>query len=359
MWLIYLLWLQCPDFQASSTNLSVQDQQLSEISGLVYSQLNPQIIWVHNDSGGEPSVFALNAFGSTAAVLHLDIPAITDVEDIATGYLSAAHHQVLFLGDIGDNDAVRSSIAIYMVAEPVVYPCQDAAGPFEVTLTPTAFHLTYPDGARDAETLLFDPQNEELFVVSKRDFPVGRLYRVPKPWVPDENMELEYLLDISVAFPVGGDVSHDGSQIVVKNYMQPFSDHAYLWFRSAGTDLWEAFSASPCSLPLIQEPQGEAIGFNPFSGGYATISEGLYPAVHCFDRTQPNDFDVLPAQFPGDFNSDSLVDDFDQLILISHWLEKTPDIQPEHDLIQDESIHVLDFVCHVNLEEQAECFNFQ
>jgi hypothetical protein len=39
----------------------------------------------------------------------------------------------------------------------------------------------YPDGSRDAETLLLDPLTKDIYVISKREFEDIRVYRAPYP----------------------------------------------------------------------------------------------------------------------------------------------------------------------------------
>ena len=53
----------------------------------------------------------------------------------------------LYIGDIGDNDAKRKRVTIYRVPEPE--PTAQQPRPLDAV-----YHLTYPDGAHDAESLL-------------------------------------------------------------------------------------------------------------------------------------------------------------------------------------------------------------
>ncbi len=72
---------------------------------------------------------------------------------------------------MGDNSAVRGSVTIYRVEEPSV--SDDRTGQDASLSVSDSIQLTYPDGARDAETLMVDPQDEAVYVVSKRE---ARLY---------------------------------------------------------------------------------------------------------------------------------------------------------------------------------------
>ena len=73
----------------------------------------------------------------------------------------------------------------------------------------------------------------------------------------------------------GGDVSKDGSAVVIRTY-----SGAFYWVRSAATTLGEAFAGMPCSVTVPAEKQGEAIAFTSDSSGYATLSEGSLPTMY-------------------------------------------------------------------------------
>ncbi|MFN6114175.1 MAG: hypothetical protein ACK47W_10600 [Bacteroidota bacterium] len=47
-------------------------KDIPEVSGLVASYLNPGLIWMHNDSGDEPRLFALTLPGNLIASVRLE-----------------------------------------------------------------------------------------------------------------------------------------------------------------------------------------------------------------------------------------------------------------------------------------------
>ena len=68
----------------------------------------------------------------------------------------------------------------------------------------------------------------------------------------------------------GGDISADGSAILVRNYWS-----AMYWPRAAGQTVVEALAKTPCRLTVSDVGyQGEAIGFTPDGAAYVTIAEG-------------------------------------------------------------------------------------
>ena len=90
---------------------------------------------------------------------------------------------------------------------------------------------------------------------------------------------MEYKCQLPWGWATGGDISPDGDEILIRGY-----NNASLWPRLPGTNLWDAFSQSPVSVPLRSEPQGEAIGFDSDGWGYFTVSEGTYQPIYYFDR---------------------------------------------------------------------------
>ncbi len=142
----------------------VTEKRLREISGLVASRRYPGILWVHND-GSDGRLYALRTNGQVAAVFKLPAP-VQDLEDIAIGPGREAGTSDLYLGDIGDNDASRRSIAVHRLPEPEL-PSGPVSGKPGALARMESFALAYPDGGHDAEALLADPLTGDLFVVTK------------------------------------------------------------------------------------------------------------------------------------------------------------------------------------------------
>lgn len=251
--------------------------ELNEASGLAASRKNAGVLWAHNDSGDTSRLFAMDTTGKRLGVYNLDGVQAVDCEDIAIGPGPIAGRDYLYLGDIGDNIARREKIMVYRVAEPTVSTRQD---PVKTTLTDVeTLWLRYEDGPRDAETLMIDPGNGDLYIVSKRD-PQPRVYRAAASSLENgKTTNLIYKAAITLFWPTAGDISSDGGEIIVRGYKE-----ASLWQRPSGSNLWEAFNGAQISIPLADETQGEAIAFS--SSGYYTVSEGPNQAIYYFARTR-------------------------------------------------------------------------
>ena len=57
-----------------------------------------------------------------------------------------------------------------------------------------------------------------------------------------------------------------------------------MYLRPPGGSIADAFDSAPITIPLLSEPQGEAIGFDPDGWGYFTTSEGSNQPIYYFNR---------------------------------------------------------------------------
>ncbi|MBM3676055.1 MAG: hypothetical protein FJW88_14155 [Actinobacteria bacterium] len=250
---------------------SVTDPALTEISGIAAGRRNPDGWWVHNDSGDSARVFALGPEGATRRVYTVSEAAARDWEDLALGPGPRKGVDYLYLADIGDNRVERDEVVVYRVPEPDV-----TTGPDPLALDDvSALHLRYPDGPRDAETLLVDPRTGDLFIVGKR-YQGGAVHVFRAP--PDLAAgSVTTLTDAgTVVLPegvpnaiTGGDVSVDGRQVVLRTY-----GTVRLFERRRNQTIPEALAGASCLGLSPEERQGEAIAFDPDGRGYVTIGEG-------------------------------------------------------------------------------------
>lgn len=228
---------------------------ISEASGLVASLRFPGSMWTHNDSGSDPEVFLVDSTGSSQSVIVLQGITNRDFEDIARD------GNTILVADIGDNRAVRDEVSIISFMEPQSLGNQ--------SVTPIAiYRMTYPDGPRDAETLLVDPITRDWYIITKRESSV-RVYRYPYPQNHSQIVMLERVPGVlPMTSVVGGDMSPDGSEILAKTY-----DDVYYWKRQGGEPLSETLMRPPAKAPYKSEPQGEAIAFTLRGSGFFTTTE--------------------------------------------------------------------------------------
>ncbi|MGI8900591.1 MAG: hypothetical protein ACR2HA_06630, partial [Nocardioides sp.] len=211
---------------AGSPLFAFQDPSILESSGLVDAE---RTVYTVNDSGSEPVLYAVDAgTGRTTGTTTYTSADVTDVEALAP----AAGGDV-WVGDIGDNLRGRDSIAVFRVA-----PGGSEAARFE---------LTYPDGPRDAETLLAHPRTGRLFVVSKTVFG-GTVYAAPRrldPAVPNPMRAVAVVPGLLT----DGAFLPDGRNVLLRGY----ADASLLSF----PDFAELGSFE---LPEQEQGEGVAIG---------------------------------------------------------------------------------------------------
>jgi hypothetical protein len=278
-----------PRFASALKTGTVETPLVKEASGIIASRKNVGVLWVHNDSGDAPRLYAFNTTGKLLGTCTVTGAQARDWEDIAAGPGPEPNQSYLYIGDIGDNNARYPSVRVYRVPEPNVEPAkllgQIRSAPAET------IELTYPDGPRDAETLLVDPQTRDIYIVAKREL-FCKVYMAAYPQSTTKPTTMTRVAALPWPIATGGDVSPDGRYVIVRSYY-----NASLWTRPAGEPLWKAFTGPRVDLPLANEPQGEAISFDATGRGYFTISEKANPAIYYFKRTE-NESDRGLADVP-------------------------------------------------------------
>ena len=258
----------------------VQPDFLREISGVAASRKNPGVLWVHNDSGGENAIYALDLHGRLLGVYRLAGAQNRDWEDIAVG--PSPEGWAVYVGDIGDNSRRRKTKVIYRVVEPKVDTLQAPVDTVLYDVERVVF--AYPDGIYNAETLMVDPQDTSVYVVNKNS--LTTVYRLPDSArfspVPTTHVDtLQVVARLLMKTVVGGDIDPSGREVLIKTYTR-----IYHWSREKGQTWAEAFARSYGFVPYKQEPQGEGVGWLADGQGYVTISEGLHPHVYVYRRVQ-------------------------------------------------------------------------
>ncbi|MBM3680826.1 MAG: hypothetical protein FJW81_05795 [Actinobacteria bacterium] len=238
---------------------------MREASGLVQSVRNPGVWWTHDDSGGAAALYAIDSAGAVVATLPLAGATNRDWEDLALGPGPIAGTPYLYVGDIGDNAAVRPSVRVYRVEEPRL---DGVAAGTTLPAAPTGVAvLAYEDGARDAESLVVDPGSGELWVITKREAQ-SRAYRAGVPPFLGEATTLRLHATLPFGGAVAADVCADGQTVLVKTYG---AIRAFV----ADAGIAAALRAAPAERLHVVEPQGESIAAAPDCSGYATLSEGV------------------------------------------------------------------------------------
>ncbi len=251
----------------------LRNQAIDEASGLVASALHPGVLYTHNDSGDVPRFFAVDHGGGDLGSFLVGGALSLDWEDVARGPCGAGIGSCLYFGDIGDNLRIRPTGAVYRVPEPA------QVVPGEQVIQAEAFPFRYPDGSRDAETLLVHPLTGVVTIVSKVKIGKSTIYEFPRPLVANQVVTLLPVgevapLDGSPRF-TAGDVHPRGEGVLMRTYDR-------LWFYPMRPDqsVAQALTGRPCAVEVARESQGEAVAWEADGRGYVTISEGAGAALN-------------------------------------------------------------------------------
>ena len=258
------------------------DDQVTEASGMAASNIDPDRIWLHNDSGNAPHIFAATVSGKPLA--QVEIPGVSNIdwEDLAS-YTDKNGQPMLVVGDIGDNGGVRPHISLHFLVEPRDLEAQ-------MTLSPAwSVKIRYPDEPHDCESIAVDSNEGYLYLLTKRTKP-AQLYRIPlEP--ADDIVEAQWVTAVGeippptpqliVAHPRTGrylnqptamDFDPLSQQAIVLTYRD-----AYVFDREESQSWEAAFSLRPKLLRLPLLPQGEAIAYS-FDGRAVYVTSEKWPS---------------------------------------------------------------------------------
>ena len=264
----------CDAYGEIETAGTVAAPGLVEASGLATGRVNPDVLWTHNDSRDGATLYAIGLGGEDRGSYPVRGGIAFDWEDIAAGPGPTPGRPYLYVGDIGDNFAIREGqVSVYRLPEPPLGP---GANPVFIA---EQLVLRYPEGeALNAEAMFVDPTDAALYIVT-RNPEVARVYRADAAVDAAEIQELRLVVSLPLGDPVtGADISYDGGVIALRGERT-----VWMWHRPPGVSVADAMSAQPCSAPSPEERQGEAIAFDA-TGSYRTLSEGSAQDIHLVSR---------------------------------------------------------------------------
>jgi hypothetical protein len=276
--LVFVFQLYGPPTQIAT----IKNPAVNESSGLAASRSNQHIYWTHNDSGDGPFVYAFDATGESRGVFRVAGAQARDWEDMAVGPGPGRASSYLYLGDIGDNDEVRSEIVVYRVAEPKLTEADKSSikKNARTTATADAIRLRYPDGKHDAETLLVHPTSGAIYIITKVMLKNATVYVAPAPVATGQVITMKRIGEIKVpslmgGVLTGGSISPDGRRLALCDYLSGYEAVLPAGSRSFD-DIWKqplkAFS-------LGQREQGESIAYRADGKALLATSEGKRPPL--------------------------------------------------------------------------------
>lgn len=253
----------------------LEEREINEASGIARSLRTHNVFWVINDSG-KPRLHAIDGRGADLGRIKVDGAKLSDWEDLASFRLDGKSY--LLIADIGDNDADRKDVRVYVVEEP--HPDDD-----EVDVV-WEFEFTYPGGPEDAEAIAVDAEAERVLVLSKREVPAV-LYALPLRPASDARQLAEPVAipvlpqpgrqDVEFATktknwwwqPTAMDLAEDGSAAVILTYRGVF-----YYPRKLGEAWEEALRRRPLALTTGNYDTAESVAFSADSRSVYLTFEG-------------------------------------------------------------------------------------
>ena len=255
--------------------------KINEASGIAISRTNKNVLWIINDSGNSPSIFAVNTNGKYLQTFHVNGVKNNDWEDMASFEYEGKPY--LLIADVGDNKAKREKCYLHVIKEPIV---NSGSQDTPVSVKPEwSITYQYEDGPRDCESVAVDVVNEKIILLSKRDFPpilyeiplkqqkstiakrLGEIKQLPKPKriEPRQAKYAKYTTQ-----PTSMDISEDGLAIIVQSYAS-----AYYYRDEQNVDWLSLLSTKPKEIILPYLKQSESVCFNEDGTTIFVTSEKL------------------------------------------------------------------------------------
>ena len=237
--------------------------EVGESSGLAAGRRQPGVYWTHNDSGGEPEVFALDAAGALLGRVRVAGASNRDWEDAATGPCPGG--ACLYLADAGNNSAPRRQ------REPVLWRIPEPAPADSVSAPAARFTASFPRGAPDVEAAFVLPDGG-VYLITKGSREPVELYRWPTPLRAGASQPLVHIRQL-MPHPeqpgdrvTGASAAPNGRWVAVRTY-------STLAFYRTTQLLGGGGPAFTMDLTPLGEGQGEAVSLAD-DGSVLLTSEG-------------------------------------------------------------------------------------
>ena len=278
---------ECVTYSSPASLATFTHQSLMEISGIAVSLKNPGIVWTHNDSGNAAALIAVAFNGDIKATVNLVGAVNTDWEDMAL--LPCNQEECLYIADIGDNALQRTDYAILRLVEPDLSGQTDGA---VINIEAwERFPITYGDGlSHNAEAFAAHPdgsfyiftkeiERTQVFSALQLDALGVAFLRLGElatgayiPGYPD---------DAQPSLVTAADIHRNGNRLLMRTYgIYTTSGDGIREYRLEPCAAFSSvFDVAPRFTPEGADIQGEAIAYDPITGGYLHTSEYYFKVI--------------------------------------------------------------------------------
>lgn len=186
----------------------------------------------------------------------------TDAEDISSATVGGQPY--IYLADIGDNGAARTTVRIYRIKEPTINGSNGTVDAGDIETITCQYDAT-PLGeggaiGRDAECLMVDPATGDMYILTKR-ISAPQCWKLAHASSYSGTQTLEYMGPLPTrtleqnqtgsngGYIVGGDISADGGLIVTLGYVT-----AHVHQRVSGMSIYESLAVAGNEITTLREP---------------------------------------------------------------------------------------------------------
>jgi hypothetical protein len=241
----------------------IESNEITESSGLAASLCQTDVFWTHNDSGDDAFIFAISSKGKHLGTWRVTNARNADWEDMAA-FKDAAGTCYLYIGDIGNNKRERDEQRVYRIKEPELSSEGTASTKKNPLATESAEAAVfkYPDTAHDAETMIVQPQQGVIYVLTKRMDGPSLVFKIKPEFGTPAAVQAVKVGEVTLpAVPngllTGGSASPDGTRVIVCDYSSGYE----LNLGNGGNfdDIWKL---KPVAVDLGDRKQGESVTFS-------------------------------------------------------------------------------------------------
>ncbi len=245
----------------------ITSQYMKAASGIAASRYYPGMFWIENDQGDpNVAVYLVDSAGAMRADIQVVGATNRDWTDMTIGPGPSPDTTYIYVADIGDSPGDHPFSTIYRFSEPNI-PL-DSGILYRNSTTATKITYAYPDGPRDAETILLDPVSKDIYIVDKGIN--GTVYELPYPQSTDTVILATKLVENLHFGPWRcGAIGSHRRDIILKGYQ-----NIYYWPISPGESILNVLITQPVSIPnTLNEVQGEAMCLTPNDSEIWTTSK--------------------------------------------------------------------------------------